>query len=697
MPNACFIYYMVFNNSALLYREAKTLKEAGYHVDIIALRDSKKEPLFQAFEGLNLYTIQTRSCAEKKIVHYFLKLALFIFKATFLVTILGVFKRYKIIHVTSPPDLLVFITIIPKILGGKIILDIHDINPEFFMRKLHIEESKPIIKLLKFIEKIAANFSDHVLIVTDLWREKLIVRSVADNKCSVLLNVPDENLFGTLNRKVSRSKNNFQMYYHGSLEEHFGVDTLIQAMPKIIEAIPKVKLHIYGDGRLRVQFEKTAKTLKLDGAINFCHRVPFYQLPNVLKNADVGIVPTKGAVFSEDTVSMKSMEYISLGIPIVISRTRAHKFYYDESMVNFFEPENENELAEAVISLFHNKNLREQLIQNSQQFIRKHGWQCSKQIYLNIVEKLIADHKTPADIASYQSPIVILAEKSISNILTNTIYSESYGRVTILAYHHVSSETDHDRLQIDSVRLTDFEEQLKFLQANSFNICSLEKLVFDLQAGKKLRPKTVIITIDDGYRSVYMNVLPVLKKYEVPATVFIVPKFIGDSKPFPWLRELNNKIIPTDLLPLNWKQIEELLSNGIEIGSHSFSHKFLPMLDGSALEKELLESRTLIAEKVGQFPKSLALPFSFPLNHLSWRGFQSRLMNAITEAKYTSCCTLLRGYISSKSNPLLLKRILIGKYDDLRSFNTKLIGAYGWTSFPQMIFQKMLKNYDAAI
>ncbi len=386
---ACFVYYMRFNNSALLYREAKALKEKGFDVDLIALRNTKKDKIVQSFDGLKLYCIQARPDAEKRMFQYFTRLFSFFFKATILLSVLAIKRKYQLIHITAPPDFMVFTAILPKLLGARIILDIHDISPEFFMEKLQIKESRIVIRIIKFIENISSRFADHVITVTEHWRKKLVSRSVAQSKCSVLLNVPDEDLFKPFSNNKPISNHSFNLFYHGSLEDYFGVDTLLEAMPIIKQHIPNVTLHIYGSGRLKEMFEKFAIDKNFDGAIKFHNKVPFYKLPEILKDAHLGIVPTKNSNFSDDTISMKSLEYISLGIPIVISKTAAHHFYFDSSMVKFFEPDNEDDLARSVISLHKNEEERKILVKNSQLFIEKYGWNQSKKIYFQIIDHLL--------------------------------------------------------------------------------------------------------------------------------------------------------------------------------------------------------------------------------------------------------------------------------------------------------------------
>ncbi len=391
VKRACFLYYQHFN--ALLYREAKTLQEQGFEVDILSLRTSRDEKVFHTYEGLNVYTLQLRPSAEKTVLLYFLRLLIFYVKASLLLTFLAPERRYKVVHVTTPPDIMVFAALVPKLFGARIILDIHDIGPELFMRKLNVKEGSPVIVLLKFLERISARFADHVITVTDFWKEKIQTRSVPPSKCTLLLNVPDDQLFTP--STSPRQRRSFNLFYHGSIEEHFGIDTMLEAMPLIREQIPNVLLHIYGGakGRIYEECRSLVARLGLGMHVMFYPGIAFYNLPKILRNADLGIVPTKDSTFSNEAVSMKALEYMALGIPIVISRTKAHDFYYDSSMVKFFMPRDSDELARCVIDLYHDKDEREALATNARLFLKKKGWAVSKEIYADIVKRLIGDRR----------------------------------------------------------------------------------------------------------------------------------------------------------------------------------------------------------------------------------------------------------------------------------------------------------------
>jgi glycosyltransferase involved in cell wall biosynthesis len=299
-----------------------------------------------------------------------------------------VYKRYDLIHVTSPPDLIIFSAIIPKLFGGKVILDIHDIGPEFIMKQLQLKENSLVVKLVLIMEKLSASFADHVITVTDSWQARLISRSVPLPKCSVLLNVPDEDLFKRRFVTSFKKSDSFDIYYHGSLEEHFGVDILLRAIPIMQKEISNLRVNILGNGRLLGDLQRLTEILKINNCAKFVGTVPFYDLSNVLTNADIGVVPTRATSFSNEAVSMKSLEYMSLGIPVAISRTKGHSYYFDNSMVEFFEPDNEQDLAGAVVKLYRSAEKRRSLVNNAHRFIQTNGWNQAKKAYLRIVDSL---------------------------------------------------------------------------------------------------------------------------------------------------------------------------------------------------------------------------------------------------------------------------------------------------------------------
>ena len=126
---------------------------------------------------------------------HFLELSTFFFLCIVWVTKLFFRKNYDLIHVHNVPDSQVFAAFIPKLFGAKIILDIHDIVPEFYAQKFNVEEDHMLVRILKWIEKISTAYADHVIVANDIWRDTLTRRSVNAEKVTMVLNAPDDLYF----------------------------------------------------------------------------------------------------------------------------------------------------------------------------------------------------------------------------------------------------------------------------------------------------------------------------------------------------------------------------------------------------------------------------------------------------------------------------------------------------------------------
>ena len=150
--SACILYYQYFGQ--LVHRESKALKDIGFDVDYIGLRSKKTGDILRIYDGIKIFQIQDRLVAEKNALVYFFNLGLFFLKAFFILTIMLPFKRYDFIHVTSPPDVMVFATVFQKLFGAKILLDVHDIGPEFFRRKLHVKKDHSTVPRLSYFPPI---------------------------------------------------------------------------------------------------------------------------------------------------------------------------------------------------------------------------------------------------------------------------------------------------------------------------------------------------------------------------------------------------------------------------------------------------------------------------------------------------------------------------------------------------------------
>src|SRR5262249_13851784 len=140
-------------------------------------------------------------------------------------------KPYDLLHIHNVPDFLVFAAWLPKLIGAKVILDIHDIVPEFYASKFSARDNSATIKALKTIERGSARFADRVIIANHLWLEKYASRTGANGKCSVMINNVDTEIFRS--RPRTRKDGKFLIIFPGGLQWHQGLDIAIRAFSKV--------------------------------------------------------------------------------------------------------------------------------------------------------------------------------------------------------------------------------------------------------------------------------------------------------------------------------------------------------------------------------------------------------------------------------------------------------------------------------
>jgi len=383
----CAVAYSIYEYDGRVRRETEALRREGYDVDVICLGE-KGKPGQAVMDGVRLHRVQRREVNERYLVQYICRLARFFLVAFFKLTLLSLKNRYALIHVHNLPDFLVFTTVVPKLRGAKVILDIHDVLPEFYARKFAVPMSHGCVRLLIFLERLSMRYADHVLTVTDIWRERLMERGVAPDKCSVILNAPDEQLFPQSMFPIRNNGAPIKLIYTGTLKEHSGIDVILRALHRLKSASAAVLLDVYGMGEEKDRLLRQVQSLGIQDMVHFHDAVPIAHMRDVLARSDIGIDPKKAGIYSGETLSVKSMEFLATGVPAIVSKTRAASLYYDDSMVAFFQPEQPDDLARLIVELSRSPERREMQRRNGRKFFAMHSWSVYRSKYLAIVRDL---------------------------------------------------------------------------------------------------------------------------------------------------------------------------------------------------------------------------------------------------------------------------------------------------------------------
>ena len=229
----------------------------------------------------------------------------------------------------------------------------------------------------------------------------------------------------------------------------------------------------------------------------------------------------------------------------------------------------------------------------------------------------------------------------------------------ILVYHSIN----HDPLNPFSVSPGDFEAQVRLL-SQKYNVISLQELVSRIQDGKEMPANAVAITLDDGFQDNYTFAYPILKKYNVPATIFVV------------VESLESKAAVGSSLSgrepgryLSWAQVREISQNGISFGSHSLTHPWLTQVPLAQARREIVQSKAQLEQFLGE-PVHL---FAYPGGRLC--DFSQEIKEIVIESGYSGACVGLNGANGPDTDPYLLRRTKIEVDDSMGVFEMALKGA----------------------
>lgn len=235
----------------------------------------------------------------------------------------------------------------------------------------------------------------------------------------------------------------------------------------------------------------------------------------------------------------------------------------------------------------------------------------------------------------------------IISLIGGYLYVYNHYVVPILTYHSIN----YVDIGTPAVKPENFEKQIRCLKDRNYNIISLNELAVGIIENKKFPRNTVVITFDDGFKDNYAYAYPILKKYKIPATIFLISDFIGKKNEH-----------------LSWEQVSEMLSNNITFGSHTRTHSYLPDVNRDIAWEEISGSKKQIEEKIGK----KILYFSYPAG-----GFNKEIKNQVKLAGYKAACTTNRGFDKSNRDVYELNRIKITDKDaNMLKFHAKLSGYY---------------------
>jgi glycosyltransferase involved in cell wall biosynthesis len=385
----CHLAYTFYEFDNRVTRYVRALADRGDEVDVITLRQPA-QPWRETIGGVRFYRIQRRSRNEKGPVAYLLKLLWFCVKSAVLLAGLQLRRRYDVVHVHNIPDFLVFSALVPKVMGARVILDIHDIVPELYAGKFGGPSESAMFRSLVRVEQASCRFANHVIVANDIWHERLIGRGVPAAKCTSFVNYPDLSMFKPAGEARQDADAPFLMLYPGTLNRHQGLDIAIRAFAAAKPKMPRAEFHIYGQGPTLEELKQLTREMNLDGSVRFMDSVGVNEIAAIMASASVGVVPKRADGFGNEAFSTKIFEFMACGVPVIVSRTRIDEFYFNDRIVNFFTSGDVSELAAAMLRLYERPGEQAGRVAAARTFAERNSWQVRSADYRALVDALAA-------------------------------------------------------------------------------------------------------------------------------------------------------------------------------------------------------------------------------------------------------------------------------------------------------------------
>ena len=385
MARFLMIAYTTYMHDGRVKRHAEALAERGDHVDVICLATDEK-PISNGVNVIGLPMSRYRGASKSAYLRSYLR---FFSMAAQRAARMSLKQRYDVVIVCTMPDAVIVCAILPKFLGSKVVLDVHDTMPELYRDKFGGARGAAGAKLLMLEERASSWWADRVLAVHDLHRDRLREAGVPADKIHVVMNSPDTRIFDLHKNGDSFAANQFTLICHGTVTQRLGLDLAIAAVASLRSEIPELRLKVIGEGDRLAESRALVDRLGLGARVSFMDLVPVEKLPALLVKADVGLVPYRPSSATHLMLPVKLLDYATLGIPVIAARLRTVEYYFGDGAVELFEPGNVSDLARAIKLLYHNPDLRERLVERARQSLDALNWQSQRNEYYRAIDSLL--------------------------------------------------------------------------------------------------------------------------------------------------------------------------------------------------------------------------------------------------------------------------------------------------------------------
>ncbi|MDQ3776794.1 MAG: glycosyltransferase [Pseudomonadota bacterium] len=380
------VAYANYFTDARIKNYVDALLDAGASVDVFALG---KEVGSYSDGNLFVNNVRTKYWGSSALGYIVGQLS-FLVQATWRLLMRSFAGRYDIIHAHNMPNILALTGLPFKVLGTKVILDVHDTMPEAYATKFGYSLDSLATRILVGEEVLSAACADKVITTNIMHKEVLIGHGIPANKIAQILNVGNRKIFKP--RPYRAHGHELWLGYHGTIARRLGVFLIVDALSFIKEACPGVRFLCVGEGDDLAAMKQRAEEKRVTDMVEWKPFVAVEKLPEVLNKVDVGVIGNQRDTELKRNymLPVKMLEYAAMEIPTVGPRLQILERYFNDTSAFFYEPDDASALANAIRAIYNNRSLITARIDGLRKFNAEYNWDIMAERYLTMINEVVS-------------------------------------------------------------------------------------------------------------------------------------------------------------------------------------------------------------------------------------------------------------------------------------------------------------------
>lgn len=314
-----------FPEDSRVLLQARSLTEVGYRVTVIAPTEPGAQRLWENLEGIRVYRYPAAP-DWGGVIGYGIEYGYSIVVQFCIAVWVGLRHGFDTIHMHTPPDMNAVTPAIFRWFGKKFVYDLHDLSPELYLAQKPGRKAGCLYRLLLWFERFASRTADLSISTNESQRDRQVERcDVPAEKFHVVRNGPNQAFLrdDIVPRRVVAETNVLILGYVGVMGSQDGVDYLIRALDCLVHRLGRtqVRLVLVGSGSSVPELRHLVTDLNLDRYVTFTGKVPFAEVPAYIAGFDICCTPDPRNAYNDSCTTIKTMEYMALGKPVVCFET----------------------------------------------------------------------------------------------------------------------------------------------------------------------------------------------------------------------------------------------------------------------------------------------------------------------------------------------------------------------------------------